>query len=202
MIEKPIGMENLFLPEDNKHEIMHVGSPIIRTRSKPAANHKQGAVICEMLTEKLRELQGAGLAAPQMGIPYRVFVVEVRKTLMFPDREESPLYEVINPKLEYLSKDELIEFEGCFSVPGYVGQVPRARKVKLYWTSPEGSKRSEVFEGYLARVFQHEFDHLNGCLYLDRMPDMSSLSTRENYMRARLENERFTLKRLDADPQA
>lgn len=187
------------MPEDEKHEIMHIGSAIIRARCKPAPSFKQGALICNMLTEKLRELQGAGLAAPQMGIPYRVFVVEVRKTLMFPDREESPLFEVINPRLEYLSREETTEFEGCFSVPGYVGQVPRARKVRVDWTSADGSKRSEVFEDYLARVFQHEMDHLNGCVYLDRMPDMSTLSTRENYMRARLENERFTLRRVDSE---
>jgi peptide deformylase len=74
-------------------------------------------------------------------------------------------------------------------VPGYVGLVPRYEKLKATWTEPDGSEKEEIFEGYIARVLQHEMDHLNGMVYLDRMTDMRELCTRENYMRWRLENE-------------
>jgi peptide deformylase len=169
--------------------IEHIGSPIIRAHSRRVATAAQGAPICEKLISCLRELKGAGLAAPQIGLPYRVFVAEVRKTEMFPHREESPLYTMINPEFEILSTTELMDYEGCFSVPGYVGLVPRYEKLKATWTEPDGSEKEEIFEGYIARVLQHEMDHLNGMVYLDRMTDMRELCTRENYMRWRLENE-------------
>jgi peptide deformylase len=88
-----------------------------------------------------------------------------------------------------LSTEELREYEGCFSVPGYVGLVPRYKKLQVSWTEPDGASRVEMLEGYIARVIQHELDHLNGMLYLDRMPDMATFSTRENYMRTRMEEE-------------
>lgn len=182
-------VENKMSEQTSTCKIEHLGSPIIRSHSRPVANVAEGARICDRLVTYLRELKGAGLAAPQVGLPYRVFVAEVRKTEMFPDREESPLYTMINPEFQILSTNELIDYEGCFSVPGYVGIVPRFEKLKASWVEPDGTEKEEIFEGYIARVLQHEMDHLNGLVYLDRMTDMHSFSTRENYMRSRLENE-------------
>lgn len=184
------------MPDEQEHGIIHVGGDILRAQAKNVRSKSQGELLCTMLTDKLRELEGAGLAAPQIGIPYRVFVVEVRKNLLFPDREESPLYTVINPILEYLDNEENIDFEACFSVPGYLGMVSRRNKIKLSWTEPGGQSRQEIFSAYLARVFQHEMDHLNGLLYLDRMNDMSSFTTRENFMRKRIENECMTVRKI------
>lgn len=163
-------------------ELVHVGDPIIRSVCQSAGDMRQAASCCKLLTEKLRQIKGAGLAAPQIGLPWRVFVVEVKKTEMFPDREESPLYEVINPDLRIISNEVETDWEGCFSIPGLVGQVPRARDVELRYWNPQGEEVVQTFHGYLARVMQHEFDHLNGCVYVDRMPDMKTLWTRDNYM--------------------
>lgn len=174
------------MSEIDSARLVHIGDPIIRTRAQPMQSQMQGAKICRILCDKMREIQGAGLAAPQIGLPYRVFVFEVRKTDLFPDREESPLYTMINPELEILSEEQLEDHEGCFSVPGYLGIVPRYSKLKASWTDPDGSAREEIFEGYRARVIQHEMDHLNGIVYLDRMPDMSTFTTRENYLKNRL----------------
>lgn len=176
------------MSNDHLVEIMHIGSPIIRSHSRRIESLEQAVKICDIMIEKLHELKGAGLAAPQIGLPYRIFIAQVTKTEMFPDREETPLYTMINPEIEILSTEEILDHEGCFSVPGYVGLVPRFKKLKASWTEPDGQKREQVFEGYLARVLQHEMDHLNGMVYLDRMPDMSTLSTRENFMRARASN--------------
>ncbi|MBX9567377.1 MAG: peptide deformylase [Candidatus Obscuribacterales bacterium] len=164
--------------------LVHIGDPIIRSISRPIQSIMQAAKICRVLTEKLWEIQGAGLAAPQIGVPYRIFVFEVRKTELFPDREESPLYTMINPELEILDESTVVNYEGCFSVPGYLGLVPRARALRVKWTDPDESLREEVFEDYRARVIQHEMDHLNGVVYIDRMPDMSTFTTRENYLKA------------------
>lgn len=166
-------------------EIMHLGCSIIRASSEPVSDIAEGAEICGLLARKLDELQGAGLAAPQIGLPYRVFVVQVRKTEMFPDRDESPLFAMINPEIEILSDEQCLDFEGCFSVPGYVGIVPRFKKLRVRWLEPSGDKQEQVFEDYLARVIQHEMDHLDGRVYLDRMQDMTTLCTRENFMKSR-----------------
>lgn len=164
-------------------QLVHIGDPIIRCVARPVRSVVEGEKICRVLYDKLVEIKGAGLAAPQIGLPYRAFVFEVRKTELFPDREESPLYMMINPELEILDEAPLEDYEGCFSVPQFVGLVPRATALRARWTNPDGSQKEQVFEGYQARVIQHELDHLNGVVYLDRMPDMSTLSTRSNYMR-------------------
>ena len=182
--------------EDHEIEIYHVGSPIIRAHAQ-RVSVAQGKKTCELLTKKLDELQGAGLAAPQIGLPYRVFVIEIHRNEMFPDRPESPLYTVINPTVEFIGSEEDIDYEGCFSVPGFAGIVPRYRKLRMRWTDPDGSERDEIFSDYLARVVQHEFDHLNGLLYIDRMTDMKSFSTRENYMRSRMESQCLTMKKVE-----
>lgn len=190
------------MSEEQIVEVCHVGSPTIRALSKPIKSQTQASRICKILTEKLRELKGAGLAAPQIGLPYRVFVVEVKKTDLFPERVETPLYTVINPTVEFLSEKEFYDFEGCFSVPGYVGHVPRFWSLKMKWTDQDGVEHDEVFEGYLARVIQHEFDHLNGLVYLDRMNDMKTFITREHYLQRCMEDRCMTLRRVDASPDA
>lgn len=174
--------------DSSEVRVLHLGAPVIRSHSRRVTSITQGARLCEALTANLRTLRGAGLAAPQIGLPYRVFVAEIRKTEMFPDREESPLYTMINPEFEILSQEELPDYEACFSVPGYIGVVPRFRMLRANWTDPDGSSRSEIFEGYIARVLQHEMDHLNGMVYLDRMTDMTTLSTQDNYLRLRAEH--------------
>lgn len=172
-----------FEKEPASRRLIHIGDPIIRSVSRPINSIVQAAKICRVLADKLWEIQGAGLAAPQIGVPYRVFVFQVRKTELFPDREESALYTMINPELEIVDEAPVVDYEGCFSVPGFLGLVPRARAVRVRWTDPDESKREEVFEDYRARVIQHETDHLNGVVYVDRMPDMSTFTTRENYLK-------------------
>lgn len=173
-----------FESEPQLPRLVHIGDPIIRSISRPIQSAVQAAKICRILSEKLWEIQGAGLAAPQIGVPYRVFVFQVRKTELFPDREESPLYAMINPELEILDESIVEDWEGCFSVPGFLGRVPRAKALKVRWTDPDESKHEAVFQDYRARVVQHEMDHLNGVVYVDRMPDMSTFTTRENYLKA------------------
>ncbi len=186
------------LDDGKEVELCELGARILRAQSQKIASMPQAVKICSILIHKLRELQGAGLAAPQIGLPYRVFVVEVRKNVLFPLREETPLFNVINPELEVLSQEEELDYEACFSIPGYLGLVPRFRKIRLKWTDLPGSlAREEVFEGYIARVIQHEMDHLNGLVYLDRMQDMNSLCTREHYMRELMESQRMTLRVMD-----
>jgi peptide deformylase len=129
------------------------------------------------MTETLRRLNGAGLAAPQIGINKRVIVVEVRKTDLFPDRPTSALLQMINPLIKILSDTTELGWEGCFSIPGIMGKVPRATEIEVTYATPEGATHQEKFCGYVARVIQHEVDHLDGVLYLDKVPSRDDLST-------------------------
>ena len=125
---------------------------------------------------------GAGLAAPQIAAPVKLIVVEVRKTDVFPDRPTSPLLQMINPVVVEQSGTTEIGWEGCFSVPGLMGLVPRAETITVGYTAVDGASVTEQYSGYLARVIQHEIDHLNGVEFVDRMTTMESLTTVTNYV--------------------
>ena len=125
------------------------------------------AAVEEML-ETMRHASGVGLAAPQVGIRQRFFVVEL------PEDEEEGLpretYVLFNPKI-VKSQGEQVGIEGCLSIPGYVGEVARFEQVTLKALDEQGRPVRHKVDGYLARVFQHEIDHLDGVLYTDRMTD-------------------------------
>lgn len=138
--------------------------------------------VLQQMTALLADLKGAGLAAPQIGVPLAVAVVEVRKTTLFPDRPESPLLWFVDPEVTLLGEETVEDWEGCFSVPGLMGLVPRSEHIEvIYRQLPGGASVTERFSGYLARVIQHEVDHLHGRIFLDRMTSMESLTTVENY---------------------
>ena len=163
-------------------EVVKIGTPLLRARVKPIIDFSGAQEYCDLLTSGLRELAGAGLAANQLGIDANIFVAEVRKTDMFPDREESGLHVLLNAEISEHSEETNFDWEGCFSVPGYLGQVPRYSWITVQYHDMTGMAHETKVHGYLARVFQHEIDHLAGHVYLDRMNSMLSLTTRENYM--------------------
>ncbi len=164
-------------------KLVHIGDPILREKCKAISDFTEARAIAERMTEMLRELNGAGLAAPQVGVALQLAIIEVRKTSVFPDRPESPLYVLINPEIIKCSSEKETNWEGCLSVPGLMGQVPRHASITVRYQNSAGEELEEEFKGYLARVVQHEIDHLQGIFYLDRMEDMQSLTTVENYKR-------------------
>jgi peptide deformylase len=166
-----------------RSEIVTVGDPRLRIRLPSVDYGAEVRDTCEKLVSLLREMKGAGLAAPQIGIRLPVAVVEVRKTDFFPDRPESPLYVFINPQIIRHGEETVDGWEGCFSVPGIMGRVRRYERVEVKFLNKEGEEVSQEFGGYTARVVQHEIDHLNGVIFLDRMLDMTSITTVENYKR-------------------
>ncbi|MEV0273601.1 peptide deformylase [Hamadaea sp. NPDC050747] len=138
--------------------------------------------LLDAMVTRLRSLNGAGLAAPQVGVSARVVVVEVRKTDVFPDRPETPLVEMINPVIVRRSPADVLGWEGCFSVPGIMGVVPRSFSVVVTFAGRDGAETHQEFTGYAARVVQHEVDHLDGYEFVDRMGSMASLTTVQNYL--------------------
>lgn len=162
-------------------ELVTIGTPMLKHPTKRVEDPAGAAELCDRLVLLLKEINGAGLAANQIGVQLRVMVFEVRKTELHPDRPESPLYMMINPDIIEQSADQEDGWEGCFSVPGYMGLVPRSRRLTCRYNTSDGAEHVEVFEGYIARVIQHECDHLDGKIYLDRMQSMLDLSTQANY---------------------
>lgn len=125
------------------------------------------------LIDTMRALNGAGLAAPQIGVGLQVVVFEVRNNPRYPEAEPVPLTVLINPELTPLG-DELEEgWEGCLSLPGLRGLVPRHKALRYRGFDPCGRPIERTVEGFHARVVQHETDHLRGILYPMRMRDMS-----------------------------
>ena len=115
---------------------------------------------------------GAGLAAPQIGVPLRVVIFGVEFNPRYPDAEPVPYTELINPVLTPLTDEVEDGWEGCLSVPGLRGVVPRYTALRYEGLDPKGNAISREVDGFHARVVQHECDHLDGILYPMRMPDM------------------------------
>lgn len=122
--------------------------------------------LVEDMIETMRAAPGVGLAAPQIGVSKRVIVVEFGNE----DDESIPaqLYVLVNPEIVQKSKQDVVGIEGCLSVPGFAGEVSRARVVTVRGQDQYGKKVKIRAQGWLARIFQHEIDHINGVLYTDR----------------------------------
>jgi peptide deformylase len=122
--------------------------------------------LAEQMLETMREANGVGLAAPQVGVPQRLFVAEL------PEDEENDqprqTFILFNPEI-VKSSGEQIGCEGCLSIPGYVGEVARHEQIAVKGLNEKGQPVRHKVAGYLARVFQHEIDHLDGILYIDRL---------------------------------
>lgn len=161
--------------------VVTLGDPRLKAPTTAVGATDAGDLLSSLVT-RLRELHGAGLAAPQIGVSVRAAVIEVRRTEVFPDRPETGLIQMLDPVVVERSDETALDWEGCFSVPGYLGRVPRAERLTVRYTTEDGEMVTREFTGYPARVVQHEIDHLDGLVYLDRMPDMTGLTTAQNYL--------------------
>lgn len=124
---------------------------------------------------------GVGIAAPQVGRSVRLFIMAPKPGPRYPDAPLVEPFAVINPEILRLHGEVQKGWEGCLSVPGYRGIVPRFEHVDATWQDRHGHRQSATFSGFLARIFQHEFDHLEGILYPRRMEEGDPLLTLEEF---------------------
>ena len=155
-------------------EILRMGDPRLLERSREVerfGTRELGELLADM-RDTLRDADGAGLAAPQVGVPLRVVIFGVEANPRYPDAEPVPYTELVNPVLTPLSDEEEDGWEGCLSVPGFRGVVPRFTMLRYEGFDPHGKPIRREVGGFHARVVQHETDHLDGILYPQRIRDM------------------------------
>jgi len=176
-------------------KIVHVGEPSLRVvsriLSKEQLQSRQVQGLIELMRETVRDAPGVGLAAPQVGESLQLAVIEdkpeyqkllTEKELKERERCIIPFHVIVNPELELVTEPTCIFYEGCLSLPGFTALVPRAREVRVQCLDHRGEPRVIHASGWYARILQHEIDHLQGTLYIDRMQS-KSFSTVENYTR-------------------
>jgi peptide deformylase len=161
-------------------KVARLGHPVLRQRAEPVPpetiRSPEIQRLIDDMVETMREYDGAGLAANQVHTAKQIAVIEVLGNPRYPDAPSIPLMVVINPVLTPLTEEMEEGWEGCLSVPDMRGRVPRYTAVRLECYDRDGQRIDLIAKDFFARVLQHETDHLDGTVYLDRMRDLSSLS--------------------------
>lgn len=168
-------------------KVSRLGHPVIRTPAQAVAKETITSPVMQRLLddmiETMREYDGVGLAAPQVHASQQIAVIEVTQNRRYPGEGPIPLTVLINPKIHQMSKKQLVDWEGCLSVEGFRGQVPRAESLEVEAYNRKGEKVRFHAHGFFARVIQHECDHLLGKVFLDRMPDLKTLTHLQEFVR-------------------
>jgi len=162
-------------------EVLRMGHPVLRERARPVERFGTPELrsLLEDMKDTMAAKSGAGLAAPQIGVPQRVVIFGVEANPRYPDAEPVPFTVLVNPKIVILTREVEEDWEGCLSVPGMRGVVPRYTKLRYSGFDIEGEPFEREAEGFHARVVQHECDHLDGILYPQRMTDLAKFGFNE-----------------------
>jgi peptide deformylase len=170
-------------------KIVQVGEPVLRQRARPLLQEEialpETQQLIAWMHETVREAPGVGLAAPQVGLPVQLAVIEDRpeyakdisaERLAERERNPVPFQVLINPRIIEQSGQQAEFFEGCLSLAGFSALVKRSRRVTVEYLNDRGQPRRIEAQGWYARILQHEIDHLHGSLYIDRMDPRSFMS--------------------------
>lgn len=173
------GHQGSAVDDPESSPLVLMGNPLLRAIAAPVEASEAGiARLAEQMVEVMRQSQGVGLAAPQIGVGKRVIVYEIPPSRLADEDEAAPEgpHVLINPVIEPVSEGMIDGLEGCLSIPGLRGIVPRHASVWYRGFGLDGAEIEGLAEGFHARVLQHEVDHLDGVLFLDRMKSMRQLA--------------------------
>ncbi|MEO6213106.1 MAG: peptide deformylase [Vicinamibacterales bacterium] len=165
-------------------KVARMGHPVLRARARPleAAEIRSSRIqqLIDDMFDTMKEYQGVGLAAPQVHESVRLFVAGISRGTDEDDDDEDgedvPLMELINPEITAVGRETVEDWEGCLSIPDIRGRVSRAEKIVVRAYNRTGKRIEVRATGFTARVIQHETDHLDGVLFLDRMKEFGSLT--------------------------
>jgi peptide deformylase len=161
-------------------KVTRLGHPVLRQVTEEIAVNELKSPgmqkFIDDMVETMKEYDGVGLAADQVFTSKQVAVIEVADNPRYPQKPNVPLTVLVNPKITALTDEMEEDWEGCLSIPDLRGRVPRYKSIRVQALDRNGGELDFVAENFHARVIQHEFDHLNGKVYLDRMRDLSTLT--------------------------
>ncbi|MCW5893652.1 MAG: peptide deformylase [bacterium] len=161
-------------------KVAHLGHPILRLVAEPvppaAIGSREIQQLIDDMLDTMEDEDGAGLAAPQVHVSKRIVIYGVRHNPRYPDADDVPLTVLVNPVVSPVGTAQEEGWEGCLSVPDLRGMVPRFTRVTVEALGRDGEPLRFTAEDFHARVVQHECDHLDGKVYLDRMPSMDTLT--------------------------
>ncbi|MBI1196068.1 MAG: peptide deformylase [Gammaproteobacteria bacterium] len=162
-----------------------LGHPVLRQSAAEVAD--PGSVeIRELVDDMLftmTDANGVGIAAPQVHVDKRVVIVASRPNPRYPDAPQMEPTAMINPEIIWRSDETCEGWEGCLSIPGIRGLVPRYKAIRIAYTTFDGTRVEQHFTDFVARVFQHEFDHLEGVSFLDRVVSTRDLMTEKEWLK-------------------
>lgn len=166
-------------------QIAQLGQPVLRQAERAAADHHDPAVqaLIEDMLVTMDDANGVGIAAPQVYESLDLFILAPRPNARYP---HAPLMEptaVLNPRIMWASDETEKGWEGCLSVPGLRGLVARHTRIRVSYLTRNGELREVEYADFIARVFQHEFDHLRGMVFIDRVEDTRELISEREYFR-------------------
>ena len=164
---------------------LQLGNPLLRQTTKPISDFSSPEFLeCLISMQTIMETgKGVGIAAPQIGISKQIIIVASRPTNRYPHAPEMPATIMCNPQLEILDPTLIKDWEGCLSVPGIRALVPRYQAIRIRFQDRDGNHRQTDLTDFPARVFQHEFDHLQGMVYLDRIESTTDIVAESEYLK-------------------
>ena len=166
-------------------QVAQLGNDVLRCKAQPINNisdQNLGRIIDNLIATVI-ETNGVGIAAPQVSISDRLFIMASRPNLRYPNAPKMEPTAMINPRLISHSEDRVKDWEGCLSVPGIRGLVSRYRVINVEYTNREGKLKRQELTDFMARIFQHEYDHLEGIVFLDRVESTTDLMTEDEYQK-------------------
>jgi peptide deformylase len=168
-------------------KVARLGHPVLRKVTETVSQRELQSPALQQLIddmiETMKDYDGVGLAADQVHESKQIAVLEVADNPRYPEKPRVPLTVLVNPTITPLSEDMEEDWEGCLSIPDLRGMVPRYKGVRVQALDRQGKEIDFVANEFHARVIQHEFDHLNGRVYLDRMRDFSTLTFLQEFAR-------------------
>ncbi|NEQ98321.1 MAG: peptide deformylase [Cyanothece sp. SIO2G6] len=178
-------MTTTIVPETSLHQIVQLGNPVLRQIAEPIYSFQDPGLqqLIDELLGTLHRSNGVGLAAPQVGISRRLMIVASHPNARYPHAPKMDPIPMLNPKILHRSHRLVKDWEGCLSVPGIRGLVPRSDAIDMAYTDRTGQRQQQCFTGFVARIVQHEYDHLDGKVFLDRVESSAELITDQEYLK-------------------
>lgn len=166
-------------------EIIQLGNPLLRAKAEVVENIQDWRIqkLIDALITTVKQANGVGIAAPQVAASDRLFIVASRPNPRYPNAPEMQPTPMINPKILAKSTEMANGWEGCLSIPGIRGLVPRSQAIEVEYTDRNGKLQKQELTDFVARIFQHEYDHLDGIVFLDRLKSTQDIVTEHEYQK-------------------